>query len=118
MKTTFLIASCCLALVFFGSILFIVAEETPAKPHTYVPAKGYVPDAETAKKIAEAVWLPIYGDSVLHQKPYTATLVKKGIWRVHGNLAKQQGGLTNMGGTAEIEINKQDGKILRVSHGK
>jgi len=118
MKTPFLLIGCALALVFFSSLLFIVAEETPAKPHTYVPAKGYVPDAETAKKIAEAVWLPIYGESVLQQKPYTATLAEKNVWRVHGNLPKRQDGLTNMGGTAEIEINKQDGKILRVSHGK
>lgn len=28
-------------------------------------ANGFVPAAETAVKIAEAVWLPIYGESVL-----------------------------------------------------
>jgi hypothetical protein len=27
--------------------------------HNYRPEAGYVPDAETAMRIAEAVWLPI-----------------------------------------------------------
>ena len=44
-----------------------------------MPSGGFVPDAATAKKIAEAVWLPIYGKKVLSEKPYQATLNNKGV---------------------------------------
>jgi len=39
---------------------------TPYPPNTtYKPPKGYVPDAATAIKIAEAVWILIYGEETL-----------------------------------------------------
>ena len=39
--------------------------------YNYQPPDGYVPDAKTAIRIAEAVWLPIYGKKVLDdEKPY------------------------------------------------
>jgi hypothetical protein len=50
----------------------------------YIPPEGFVSDEETAVKIAEAVWLPIYGRSVLRQKPYKATLTDDNIWFVTG----------------------------------
>ena len=34
--------------------------------------KNYVPDKITAIKIAEAVWLPIYGNSIYEKKPFVA----------------------------------------------
>lgn len=37
---------------------------------------GFVPDELTAKKIAEAIWLPIYGPSVLDERPYKAKIMK------------------------------------------
>lgn len=43
-----------------------VAGETK---HNVSPKDGLVPNAETAIKIAEAVWLPIYGDGVFKKKP-------------------------------------------------
>ena len=72
---------------------------------------NYVPDAETAKKIAEAIWLPIYGESVLKEKPYNAEL-KNGVWIVTGYIGDQ------LGGYAYIEIQKSDCKVLKVEHGK
>ncbi|MGH9751568.1 MAG: NTF2 fold immunity protein [Blastocatellia bacterium] len=56
---------------------------TPRPPNTtYKTPKGYVPDAATAIKIAEAVWTPIYGEETLkNEKPFTAHLVK-GMWIV------------------------------------
>src|SRR5262249_7899264 len=42
------------------------APPTPYPPNTYKrPKEGYVPDAATAIKIAEAVWIPIYGEETL-----------------------------------------------------
>lgn len=53
-------------------------QESLASP-SFMPSGGFVPDAATAKKIAEAVWLPIYGKKVLSEKPYQATLNNKGV---------------------------------------
>ena len=76
------------------------------------PAAGYVPDAETAIKIAVAVWEPIYGrQTVRRQKPIVATL-RDGVWRVRGSLPRR--GV--IGGAAEADISKKDGRILRVIH--
>jgi hypothetical protein len=74
---------------------------------------GYVPDALTAKKIAEAVWLPIYGTSVLDEKPYQARIIGDSVWIVEGVLDHGKSG-----GTAYIEIRMKDGTVLKVTHGK
>ena len=85
---------------------------------TYKPAAGYVPDEETAISIAIAVWNPIYGkENIGNQKPYTAVL-KDGVWYVRGSLPKPAGGGRMAGGVAEAEISKEDGRIIRVIHGK
>lgn len=77
---------------------------------------NYVPNADTAIKIAEAIWLPIYGDDILTQKPFISEL-KEGIWYVRGSLVE----LPNekmVGGVAYIEIRQSDCKILKVTHSK
>jgi hypothetical protein len=81
--------------------------------HTYMLQAGYVPDAATAIKIAVAVWEPIYGaEHIAAEKPYHATL-HDGVWTVTGSLPNQM-----LGGVAIAKIAKQDGRIIRVSHGK
>jgi NTF2 fold immunity protein len=91
----------------------------PAAPTPYPPNKfksrdeGYVPDATTAIKIAEAVWIPIFGKRRLSdEKPFTARLVN-GVWYVAGTLPKG-----TRGGTAFAEISKETGCIIKVGHGK
>jgi Clp amino terminal domain, pathogenicity island component/NTF2 fold immunity protein len=50
-----------------------------------LPKSGVVPDAETAKRIAEAVWIPQYGaDTVASQAPAQAEL-KFNVWIVAGS---------------------------------
>lgn len=106
-KHTFIIA---ITLLLFTSWAY----SQPPIEHNYKPPQGYVPDAATAIKIAVAVWEPIYGqEQISQEKPYTAVLVN-GIWIVEGTLPKQY----TVGGVAVAEISKDDGKILRVSHGK
>lgn len=84
------------------------------KLHSYSPPNGVVPDEKTAIRIAEAVWIPIYGEKVLEERPFVAKLIDGNKWYVYGTLPKKY----NVGGVAEIEISKSDGKILRISHGK
>ncbi|APV48322.1 hypothetical protein BWI17_00660 [Betaproteobacteria bacterium GR16-43] len=91
----------------------LVAAQQP-RPHNYVPPNGYVPDAETAVQIAVAVWSPIYGrEKIEQEKPYRAVL-KGDVWTVVGSLPSAY----QLGGVAEIEISKKDGRVLRVTHGK
>jgi hypothetical protein len=79
----------------------------------HITTDGLVPDSITAKKIAEAVWLPLYGKEVLNQRPYRAKLIKDSVWIVKGVFKKP-----HPGGVAYIEIQKQDCKVLKVSHGE
>lgn len=79
----------------------------------YKPKDGYVPDKHTAIAIAVAVWIPIYGKAkIKSEKPYKAQL-KNDVWTVTGSLPKGY-----KGGVAEADIAKDDGRILRVIHGK
>ena len=78
----------------------------------YVPKSGFVPNKTTAIKIAEAVWFPIYGESIYKKKPYKVKL-ENGVWIIEGTLPS-----ASKGGVPYIEIQKIDGKILKVSHGK
>ena len=88
-------------------------------------ANGFVPDKETAAKIAVAVWSPIYGEEVIkQQKPYLVRLTNDSVWIVEGTLNENNFFMRYfyhghfLGGTAYIEIRKSDGKILRVIHGE
>ena len=102
-------------LIFFLFALNIYAAEI--SKHNFRPVNGYVPDAQTAIAIAVAVWSPIYGmEKIEQEKPYIARL-KGNIWHVTGSLNCPPNNRCLVG-VAEIEISKNSGEILRVSHGK
>jgi NTF2 fold immunity protein len=88
----------------------------------YKPASGYVPDSNTAVKVAEAVLAPVYGEKhVEAERPFTATL-KDGVWTVTGTFRCPDGkaGPTAScdGGVAEVRISKNDARILYMMHGE
>ena len=94
-----------------GASAWLFAAEI--EKHNFKPPNGYVPNAPTAVKIATAVWEPIYGEEkIANEKPYIAVLTN-GVWIVEGTLLKDR-----KGGVAVAEISKDDGRILRISHGK
>ena len=86
---------------------------------------GFVPNKETAAKIAVAVWSPIYGEEDINaERPYHVNLIDDSIWIVEGGCISKKD-LKHilfkdalLGGTAYIEIRKSDGKILRMTHGE
>lgn len=92
-------------------ILLVLVFCTSVKSITNENQTDYVPNKETAIKIAEAIWYPIYGSKIEKFKPYTAEL-KEDIWIVQGTL------LEGKGGVPYIEINKKDCRILKVMHEK
>ena len=82
-------------------------------PGYYFPPEGFVPNAETAIRIAEAVWLPIYGEDIYDKQPFIAEYNKFfGYWAVRGTLPEG-----SLGGVPEAQIRKRDGKVMFVIHG-
>jgi len=99
------------------TLLFLSFLSAEPEKHSYQPENGYVPDETTAVKVAEAVLIPIYGkEQIYGERPFKAEL-KDGVWTVEGTL-KCPEGQTCKGGVAIIEISKDDGTILKVSHGE
>jgi hypothetical protein len=96
------------------SVILLSMVASPQSRETYTPPNGFVPDAATAMRIAEAVWIPIYGEAhIAAQKPFKASL-KGDVWTVTGKDLPPQ----SPGGVAEADISKRDGRILRVIHGQ
>ena len=87
------------------------------------PKEGFVPNQETAIKIAEAVLIPIWGkDKIESERPFAAEL-KENTWTVYGTLrcpGGKGGSLTVgcRGGVATVEISRVDARVLSVSHGR
>lgn len=93
--------------------LMLLGNIVLAQEHSFTPPDGFVPDAQTAIKIAEAVLVPIYGaDAIARQRPFTATL-NDGVWTVSGSTPKGA-----FGGSAVVEVSKTDGRVQRVSHSR
>jgi hypothetical protein len=100
-----------IGLLLAGVVVAAVAAETDV--FRFKPKDGFVPTKEVAIKIAVAVWEPIYGtEHIASKKPYQARLTN-GLWIVEGSLPEGV-----VGGVPEAEISKEDGRILRVSHGQ
>jgi hypothetical protein len=99
-------------LVSLVSLLSCSAANSRAK---WVPDKGFVPDELTAIVIAEAVWIPIYGEkAIAAERPFRAKL-EDGVWLVTGSLDCPSGTLC-VGGTALARISRRDGTVLQVTH--
>ena len=76
-------------------------------------SRGMVPDKETAIKIAESVWYPIYGSQIYTEQPFVAELEGDTVWIVRGSLPEGEGWV---GGTAVIRLRKSDAAVLDVNH--
>ena len=111
MKNLFLSLLCLfLVVTFLSSNEFVKCENENQKG--YVPAEGFVPNEETAIKIAEAILIPIYGERVLEKRPFIAKL-EGGVWSIKGTLPEGY-----LGGVPYVKIQKSDCKILMVRHSK
>ncbi|HKF20159.1 MAG TPA: YbbC/YhhH family protein [Candidatus Angelobacter sp.] len=94
------------------TILLTAHSQNPTGP-TFQPKNGFVPNAETAVKIAEAVLIPIYGEKqILSERPFKASREGE-VWTVSGTLPPGY-----VGGVAVVKISKRTGEILSVVHFK
>ena len=94
-------------------VIFILSCTSPKQRPNWKLEDGYVPDSKTASQVAEVLWLRIYGDKVLDNKPFKVSLRDSSVWIVEGTL---KDGL--VGGTPYAEIQKADGKVLKIHHTK
>lgn len=91
-----------------------------ADPPQFVPPGGFVKESETALAIARAVLIPIYGAKTIgDEEPFVATDLGD-RWFVTGTLHCPGAPASSicLGGTAEVEIAKSDGRIVRLIHGR
>jgi hypothetical protein len=108
------------ALIFVLVVPFAVSQDRPHKKETRgrrPPSGGYVPDAITAVKIAEAVLMPVYGEQkIASERPFTAKL-DGDVWTVDGTLYCGDGKIgTCDGGAARVKLSKNDARILFMIH--
>ena len=110
------------ALIIAVSLLLVgISAGYPQEPQepkeaSVKPKDGFVPNAETAVKVAEAVLVPIYGEKkISEERPFKAT--RQGdVWRVVGTLNCDSPNC--VGGTAVVRISKTTGEIIFVGHYK
>lgn len=77
------------------------------------PINGIVQDEGTAIKIAEIIGLPVFGKNLKDYKPFHARLENDSIWYVYG-LPRKSWFKVQMGGGPVFEIQKIDGRLLKV----
>jgi hypothetical protein len=85
-----------------------------APEHNVKPAEGYIPDASTAAKVADAIPVPIHGDKQLNVERPLVAVLEGDRWHMRGVLREP----LMAGGVAEVWISKQTGEIFRVTHGR
>ena len=91
-------------------------EPQETKELTLKPKGGYVPNAETAVRIGEAVLIPVYGEKQINQeRPFKAT-PEGDVWRVTGTL--NCAAPECAGGTAVVRISKTAAEILFMGYYK
>jgi hypothetical protein len=78
---------------------------------SYQPKSGYVPDSVTAIAIARAVLIPMYSRKTIKDEEPLRAELKGNVWTVTGTLKPNCNG-----GTAILQLHKDDAAILFVTH--
>ncbi len=94
--------------------------------NTFFQMPTVVRDSTTAVKIAEAIWLPLFGEKIYNERPFIAKLIGDSVWQVRGSSSINTdthvpgGNIITIysGGVAYIKIRKSNCEILDVGHGK
>ncbi|REC57122.1 hypothetical protein DRF62_00935 [Chryseobacterium piscium] len=72
-----------------------------------------ISDSQTAVDVAESILFKIYGEeNIIKQRPYDVNFTD-GYYIINGTFPKP-----TIGGTFLIIINSQDGKVIKLTHGK
>ena len=72
-----------------------------------------ISDKETAISVAEAILFKFYGkENIIAERPYEIYLIA-GYWYISGTLPEN-----SKGGTFEIIFSSQNGRVIKLIHGK
>lgn len=77
------------------------------------PAAGIIPDADTAKTIAMAVAIPIFGKKIVQSELPLRAGLKGNVWTVIGDPHLKGG---EVGGELIIQLDKRTGAVLTFLH--
>ncbi len=74
------------------------------------PQINYVPNEQTAVRVAEVIWTELWGEKFVNGcKPFSADS-SKGVWHVHGKIPSPG----SLGGTIHMKLQICDCKILEI----
>jgi hypothetical protein len=96
----------CIIVILIGGILL---SRVTISQNGLLSVNGFVPTEETAIKIAEAVWLPIFGDVIYDLTPKAEYCALLNCWKVRGVFPENE---MNLGWIPEVFIDKKSGKIV------
>ena len=107
-------------ILLFGAGVVLAYAQVRSAPTKagFIPMEGFVPSAEVAQAIAEAVLFPVYGkETIISERPFKATL-KGDVWIITGSVPcdNPPPGAVCPGGAAEVRISKKTGQILYLTH--
>lgn len=82
--------------------------------NVYSKYEGLIQNETIAVEYAKLILFPLYGKNVIEsEKPYKVKLLNGNVWNVSGGL--QEG---TEGGVFSILINRYDGRVIYIGHGK
>jgi len=97
-----------MAIILTLSVIAIISCSKTKSYDIQADAKGYVPNKETAIRVAKTICIPIIGENSCSKKEYQAMLIDGKIWKVTGDSRTEKGGIII------VEIQKSDCKIVNV----
>jgi hypothetical protein len=109
---------CLISILLISTFPAAQGSDPANKAKGYVPPNGFVPTAETAIAVAEAVLEPVYGkDQIASERPFKAVL-NGNVWVITGSVPchNPPPGAECPGGAAEIRISKRTGQVLFMTH--
>lgn len=94
-----------------------LAQVEPARGLNQTPEfwkkEGAVRSADVAIGIGEAIGRDYYGDEQIDEQLPLKAKLRKGVWQVRGTLPEGM-----LGGIVEVDVQKSDGKVVRLTHSK
>lgn len=81
--------------------------------NVYRNQNGLIPNAKAAVDIAKIIFNYCENGAFNGEKPFNVELVNNRVWYISGSLPAGA-----VGGVVEISIQKSDGKVLGIFHGK
>ncbi|WP_036879364.1 NTF2 fold immunity protein [Xylanibacter oryzae] len=81
--------------------------------NVYSNQNGLIPNAKAAVDIAKIIFNYCENGAFNNEKPFNVELVNNRVWYIYGSLPKG-----SYGGVVQMSIQKSDGKVLSIFHGK